>query len=276
MADQSDVELTLAGLVAAVLYPEGADEPSLLGPLVRIYRGWPNQSALDADLAAGHLNVSVFPDPGGGLNTTRFPAEFAVSTPASATLSVAVAGIAATFSGTAGANQLAGLLADGVAVVHRTAAGDTPALVAAILADALRASRVVQLSGASVFVPGAAVLVGRVVADQPAQMETRRQRQSFRISCWCPDPATRDAAAGAIDAALAVPAFIDLPDGSAGRLRYVGTTVVDRGQDASLFRRDLVYSVEYATTLNARLPSMIFGDATLAAATGPVLATRLS
>ena len=53
MADESDVETTLATLVTAQIYPQGTNAPSALGPLVRIYRGWPNPTALNADLAAG-------------------------------------------------------------------------------------------------------------------------------------------------------------------------------------------------------------------------------
>ena len=64
MADQSDVEIALVSVVSAALYPNGTDEASVPGPDCRIYRGWPNSAALDADLAAGKINVTVFP--GGG------------------------------------------------------------------------------------------------------------------------------------------------------------------------------------------------------------------
>ena len=61
MADQSDVEIALVNVVAAALYPDGTDKFSVPGPDCRIYRGWPNSAALDADLAAGKINVTVFP-----------------------------------------------------------------------------------------------------------------------------------------------------------------------------------------------------------------------
>ena len=48
MADQSDVEAALAGLIEAALYPGGAAAPSVLGRLVRIYRGWPVAARLAA------------------------------------------------------------------------------------------------------------------------------------------------------------------------------------------------------------------------------------
>ena len=63
--------------------------------------------------------------------------------------------------------------------------------------------------------------------------------------------------------------FIDLSDGTQGRLTYAGTTVFDQSQDALLYRRDLIYSVEYATTLSANQPAMLFGQIDINAATVP-------
>ncbi len=70
----------------------------------------------------------------------------------------------------------------------------------------------------------------------------------------------------AIDAALAMMPFIAMPDGTAARLIYAGSTVFDQSQDAILYRRDLAYTVEYATTITALQPSMLFGDLNLNAA----------
>ena len=264
MADQSDVEAALVGAVAAALYPQGVAAPSLLGAVARVYRGWPGQAALAADLAEGAVNITVFPDPAGQVNTSRWPDQWRQTATVVPTLAVTVAGVTAVFSGSADPGQVAGLLVDNEAVVHRTVAGDTAQSVAAVLGSYLRPRRVVQLAGAALTVPGAGSLIGRVVADQPGLRQTRRQRQNFRVTCWCPDPATRDAAGAAVDAALSASAFIPLADGTAGRLRFVSSALFDQSADAALFRRDLVYSVDYATTAAELLPVMIFGDATLA------------
>ncbi|HEX3350139.1 MAG TPA: hypothetical protein VHS58_18775, partial [Acetobacteraceae bacterium] len=213
MADQSDVETALAALVSATLYPNGAAAASVVGSTVRIYRGWPNQTALNADLANGVVNVTVFPEVGHQRNTTRFPPDYVIPIPAVPTLAVTCAGTTATFAGSAAAGQLAGLLANNVAAVHRTATGDTPEMVAAVLATRLATMMPASAAGAVVTVAGAWRLIGRVVADQPALMEARRQQQGFRITCWCPDPATRDACAVAIDTALAQVTFLTLADG---------------------------------------------------------------
>lgn len=276
MADQSDVENALTQLVGGAIYPQGTNAPSILGVTCRIYRGWPNAAALNADLAANRVNVTVFPDARQQLNTTRWSAEFMPAAPVAPTLTVSVAGRTATFGGSAGPGQVAGLLADNLAVVHRIEVGDTPALVAAILAGYLRTQRPAVLSDAAVTVPEATVLIGRVVADQSFTQELRRQSQRFRITFWCPDPASRDAAAAAVDAALAAQFFLTLPDGTSGRLRFVSSSVFDESEDAQLYRRDLLYSVDYSTTLVSTLPSMIFGDTTLARAGAGVVQTLLS
>jgi len=70
--------------------------------------------------------------------------------------------------------------------------------------------------------------------------------------------------------------FIALADGSTGRLRYVATTEFDQSQDSALYRRDLIYSVDYLTTVSEAQPSMIFGDTTLAPLGGGVVNSLLS
>ncbi len=54
--------------------------------------------------------------------------------------------------------------------------------------------------------------------------------------------------------------FLGLPDGMAGRVRFLSSTASDRAQDAAVYRRDLVYTVDYATTLSANLPRLLFED----------------
>ena len=260
MADESDVETTLATLVTAQIYPQGTNAPSALGPLVRIYRGWPNPTALNADLAAGIINISLSANPAHHRDTTRYIDPPTASAPTTPTLTATTEANTATFAGTATPGQLAGLLADSTAVVHRTDAGDTPELVAAILASYLRTTRIALASGATVTVPGARLLIARTAADQSTQTETRRQQQGIRLSLWCPTPAKRDQAAALIDSALSAQTFITLPDGTAARLRGAGSQIFDQSQNANLYRRDLLFTVEYATTTTTTLPAMIFGN----------------
>lgn len=259
MADLADVETALVGLATVALYPGGLAQPSSVGADCRIYRGWPAPAGLDADLRAGRVNVTVFPDSTPGQTLTRYPSEWQGS-PARPTLAGETRGSTVSFSGTAEVGQLAGIMFDNVSFVYRTIAGDTPDAVAANLAATIRTRQIVRLSGSTVTIPGASNIVVRVVADSPALRETRRQSHDLRISFWCPTPALRDRATSIVDSTLAALTFIDLSDTTLGRIAYKNTAVFDQSQSAILYRRDLLYSVEYATIVSASLPSMLFGD----------------
>ncbi len=245
--------------VTGIIYPSGVDGASVTGKPMRVYRGWPLLGPLGGDLAAGVANVSVFPMPHATRNTTRW-APFTSALPGVPTLTVTVNGVSARFGGVGGAGQVAGLLVANEPFVYRGRAGDTPALVAAMIAEAVRATRTCWLSGTTVSVPGASSILARVAADGTALTEWTRQRQGFRISAWCPDPATRDQVCSLIGNTLSTLAFLALRDGTSGRLRYRSAASFDDDQDARQYRRDLVYDVEYGTTFEQAAPSMLFGD----------------
>ena len=257
MADLSDVEEALLRATAEVLYPEGAAAPCVLGHPVRLYRGRPRQAALEADLAAGLAHLTVMPEARVQPAVAHHPDGWEPVGAASAGLSVTVVGRTATVSGMAHPGQVAGLLVDGMAVVHRTAPGDTPEMVAAVLATYLRARKVVTVDGASLTVAGQGPMVGRVVADQAMRRQTRRQRQLFRLTAWCATPERRDGLAASVDGALSAVDFLELADGTRARLLFRGTAVADA---ARLYRRDLFYAADYATTLHQVQPAMIFGQ----------------
>jgi hypothetical protein len=54
-------------------------------------------------------------------------------------------------------------------------------------------------------------------------------------------------------------AFLLVSDGSKARIIYRNTESYDQAQNALLYRRDLVYIVEYATITTFMQPSMLFG-----------------
>ncbi len=259
MADQADVEAALAGIVGGALYPNGLEAGcAAAGRIVRIYRGWPTPAALDDDLGAGRCNVSVAAVAGSQQITTRYPDRWRVASPVAPTLTANVTGELVNFGGTVAPGQVVALLVDSRAAVHRTQAGDTPASVAAALAGELQQLGIgASVSGAAVSVSGARSVVARVVADQVAQRETRRQSQHFAVTCWCPDPAARDAIGSAMDAALSGIDFVGLADGSSGRLLFVSSVASDLWEDATLYRRVLTYSVEYATTITETQPCLL-------------------
>jgi hypothetical protein len=259
MADESDVETALVTLAAGALYPLGTGAASVTGAVVRVYRGWPANAALEADIAAGIAHVSVTGIAGSATPVPQFPAVWEYPDPVTPALTVGVQPNTVTFAGTGTPGQLAGILADDTGFAYRTNPGDTPELVAASLCSLINQVRFATVNGASVTVLGTTRLIGRVVADQTALMQTRRQRADFKLTCWCGDPLSRDATAAAIDARCAQTYFLALADGSVGRLIYQRSESEDDLSTLPLYRRELIYSVEYATTLVQTQPSMLFG-----------------
>lgn len=263
MADQSDVETALIAAAMEALYPQGLSGPSVCGAPVRLYRGWPESSALDADLAAGYVNITVFPEDTGEHNTTRYLPKWSNPAPITPTLTVSATADSVTFAGTAGPGQLAGILANDATYVYACKTGDAPANVAANLVSQIAANQAVQLANATITLPGVTRLIARTATTQTVFNQVRRQEQIFRLIGWCNDPSVRDAAMIALDSALAATYFLPFADGTVGRLRFRQSITLDRQENANLYRRDLLYSVEYPTLQTASLVSMLFGTTTI-------------
>jgi len=259
MADQSDVENALTAIVANALYPAGTSVASVTGNTCRVYRGSPTAPALAADLAAGVSHVTVIAS-GPIKNVTRYPRVWQAVAPVAASLGVQLDTLSVSFSGSCAVGQIAGVAVDGALFPYAVQARDTPATVASNLAALLRAAGwIVDYSGTTIMLPAATHFYARVVNGAGSLREIKRQAQEFRITLWCPDPASRDAAAPAVDEALAAAPFIPLADGSYARMIFAGSDVVDESEDATLYKRDIRYSAEYPTTLAQMTPAMLFG-----------------
>ena len=91
----------LVTTITQAVYPNGTSQPSVCtAALAVIFRGWPIPASLDTDLAAGTINVSVFPlDP--ERNATRYPRDWqTLSTPSTALTLTVEAATTITISGT--------------------------------------------------------------------------------------------------------------------------------------------------------------------------------
>ena len=254
MADVSDVSNALVTLIAATIYPSGTAQASVAGVGVRVYAGWPNPEQLDTDLRAATpiCHVSVFTRPE-ERNTTRFTTDWkpvSVNTP---TMTLTISGQTVTVGGVvppANNPHNAMLFANGKPYVYAVLATDTLTTIAASLAALI----VIDMAGTSavgavITMPNSARINGaRVGVTGSSMRELRRQERSFQISIWADTFVHRDAIAQAIDTVLAFTTFLTLADSSAGRLIYKGSAVSDDQQKDRLFRRDLTYMVEYATT----------------------------
>lgn len=314
MADLSDVENQLKGLLASAIYPTGTANPSaiLLGSTpvpVKIGRGWPLKDTLQKDLAAGVANVSIFCQPGAERNTTRFPKDWCELSPADATLEVTVTDTTVTLSGTVAMAIQAGpgggsgmaapgrvlgwytamtvvaaaenfvVIVDGKSYVLAVQAGMTLAQIAAAMAVLISVDTPATSSGPVITIPGAVDLNARSGGFGVMVRELRRQERLFQVTAWCPTPEQRDAVAKFVDGVIVgigTPngtEFIALPDGSRGRILYVRTNQMDRDELSGLFRRDLIYSVEYATTETRPIAQIVTTKANLTAGEGPLAGT---
>ena len=191
--------------------------------------------------------------PQGSRNTSRYARDWISLPTPSCSLSWTANGNAITYGGTPAAGQLAALTAALIGFTYQVQAADAPASVADALAAAVNADgRLVAVSsGGTVTVTdasGTAIPVsGATAALGTAYRETRRQEQRLMVTCWCPTPLLRDQLAAAIDNALSGLDWLDVGDPTLARFRYFSTSESDAGTDASAYRRDLHYLVEYAT-----------------------------
>lgn len=250
MADLSDVETAFLAIIQGAVYPNGTSSPSIVNADVRIYRGWPIASQLDADLAAGKCHVSVYSQPNVERNTTRYPRDDQVVTAPVHTLTVAVNGNQVTIGGTVATPQnVIVLCGSRFAFTYAVKVTDTlnsiasalAALIAVTFPGSSAAGAVITVAGQ----PG--ILKARVAGAGAIWTEQRRQERGIQVTCWCQTPALRDALAPAIDLAFAQLDRITLPDQSSCRIKYERTGESDEAQKVQIFRRDLFYTVEYPT-----------------------------
>ncbi|GAN79778.1 hypothetical protein [Acidocella aminolytica] len=265
MADISDVANALVSACAAAIYPGGASA-SVTGANTRVYYGWPVAENLDNDGAAGIVNVSVFASTNMTKLTTRYPIDWgAMVTVPTVTLTATLSGQVITLGGTGGAGQNFGILAGNTAYIHSVTASDTPGTVAAAFAAALGAVGVTASGDAITFPASLPVYAARVGAVGQWLGEMRRQEQGFLVTVFAPTPALRDATAAAIDGALAGVNWLTLADGSSGRLLYHSSRSDDKPGVATVWRRTLTYTVEYATTQAFAAAQLLFMGLTVTA-----------
>lgn len=74
-----------------------------------------------------------------------------------------------------------------------------------------------------------------------------RQCQAVMVSVWAPDHNTRSVLASAIDVALKSNIVVTLPDTSQAKIVYQRTNISDEQENVTIYRRDLIYEVEFAT-----------------------------
>lgn len=257
MADISDVLTLLAGKVAAAVYPHGTAMPSVANADIRVYPGWPVPNVLDADLAAGCAHISLYPLSTERNSSRHIGRPWRVTRRGTSTLTATVGAESVTFGGAIdmpSMPQNVYLRVDGVGYVYAVQTGDTLPSVATAMAMLIPGA---SSAGPVVTLPAAHSIVARIGAVGTAMRELRRQEKQIQITIWAPRPDMRDTVARAVDSVLAESSSLVFADGSDGILRYSRTHQSDQAEKALLYRRDLIYSADYATTQTIDAPQVI-------------------
>ncbi len=248
MADLSDVTAYLAQAATAAIYPNGTASPSVAGVDVHIFEGWPLREKLEPDVQGGKPEVSIYPIRGSGsafVVPQRLDRQQTLVAPVHG-MTATVSDESVAVAGAPGTGEYLTITVDRANTYSR--AGASIALIlAAIAADAATAYPEVSVSGSTITFPGAFALSARPGAPGVAARITHWQRQPVQITVWAPSNEIRSAIAAAIDVALKSELHISLADGSQALIRYSSTTIDDAQVNAGIFRRDLIYDVEYAT-----------------------------
>jgi hypothetical protein len=278
MADISDLTAYLAQTAANACYPSGTSQPSVADMDVLIYEGWPIPEVLDLDLTARELgpggvpvprargpraNVSVFPMEGTNVVPPQIQDETYVIVPAAFGLTL---GLAQNPIGGAFTIQLTGapvpteFLTVEIDQYYIASAGG--ASIAAILnavaaqinsfpslTDPLIHGYTASVVSNSLIVQRAAYCVPRLGSQGTLGKVTHKQQQSIMVSVWAPDHVTRTKLAKAIDGLIKQAIVVTMPDTSKAKVCYNRTNVRDEHEPLALYRRDLIYQVEYATVM---------------------------
>jgi hypothetical protein len=253
MATISDLRAAIAQAVGGMLYPAGipagTNPPSpVAGCPVRVFQGWPEREAIDADMAAGIVDVTVNVLPG-GVNTTRYPEVDVPISIAPPTLAWEVEGTMATLSGTVSTPQNVGLLVDRQAFIYAVQPTDTLDSIVAALAALINAVRPTSVAGPVMSIPGSHSIIGRAGGVATTLREVGRQRVSVQILVWAPSEALRNAAGGAIEPALRSLRRIGLADQSIAMIWFGEVDDNDDAAKSDIYRRTLRLSAEYASTI---------------------------
>jgi len=261
MADISDVLDVLTAQTSGYVYPNGTGQASVAGCNVRVYPGWPTASSLDQDLQVGTVNVSIFPS-GTEMNRTRYRPKQNVMSVVTPTLTLTVVNNVVTIGGAMPSpftpHNLA-LLVGGVAFIYPVQSTDSLTTIATALATLLAASYPGTTStGPVITMPsGTTPIVARVGTTGQVTTEWERQAQRIQITVWAPDPTTRNLVAAAIKTALSQVTFLTMPDGFGARIKTAGGFFSDALEKAKTYRRDLIYEVEYATTVTEQIATVV-------------------
>lgn len=251
MADPSEILNVITAQVAAIVYPSGTASDSISGTVVNVYAGWPVHTTLDADILAGTSHISVFPMDGEQKVPTALGRPYRLVLDGAATIVAAISGTSVTFSGSVSTPQNVYFLVDGVGYHYSVQSGDTLTSIATAMATLIPNATSLD---AVITLDQAISITARVGGVGSEARELRRQTKEFRVTVWAPSTALRDTLGSALDSALSVDSSLLLSDNLPAFMVYAHSTY---SQNTQIFRRDIVFSVNYATSQTVSAPQVV-------------------
>lgn len=262
MADLSDITAYLATQAALAVYPNGTGNPSVANMDVHVFEGWPIAAQLDLDVRGLQIispgmaptprpggpcaDVSVYPMPGATAEPYQIQDETYVVAEPVFGMSASVAGDVITITGQPNTGEYLTLVADRTFVFSATGA-NTAAILSSLATQAGADYAGVSSTSTTLTVPFKYALTVRIGGVGVLGKATHRQRHGVMLTTWAPDPTARTKIAAAIDNLLKRTIIATMPDTSQARIVYSKTILTDEMQQATVYRRDLVFDVDYAT-----------------------------
>lgn len=247
MASLLQVEEKLKELVVSVVYPNGTGSPSIIGEDIAIMNGYPVKSTLDGYMKAKKIAISVSGIEKSDKNTTRYGKRWHQVSVGVATITVDIGDdFIFTINGVASNDQVVVIQTSKEVADHQTVVGETLDNIASALGAQLTGAIVV---GNTIYVPGETQLQGGVSVKGTATKEIKRQQKRFCVTIWSSEINQRDTLGEAIDVYLSDIERFVLPDDFFARIIYNGTIDMDGIQVHRIYKREIEYLIEYATTL---------------------------
>jgi hypothetical protein len=245
VADIEDVSATLASTIAGLL--TGSGGVPLNGVQTDVFPGWPKPNDLKAALAAGAVQVSVYPMPGASGSATRHERDWELLTAAVVTTTVTISNGIITFGGSITLPLNVSVNSESLTATYGATDSDTLTSLASNVAAACVASGIRAAASGAVLTlasgdPYATVSLG---GQGVLGRENAREKQIFQITTWAPSQALRQATAAAFEPYLMGIDTLTLPDKSAGHIFFMKSLLNDHSELENLYRKDVWFTVEY-------------------------------
>jgi len=258
MASLLQVEEKLKEMVVSVVYPDGIGSPSIVDKDISIMNGYPVKGSLDKYMKADKIAISVSSIQKSDKNTTRYTKRWhRITVPESSINMVLGDDLVITITGVA-ANDLVATIKTSIEVAsHQIVSGESVDDIASALG--------IQLTGAivitnTIFVPNEYKILLGISVIGVAAREIKRQQKRFCVTIWSPTVNDRDTLGEAIDVYLSDIERFVLPDDFFARIIYNGAIDMDTFQDHRIYKRELEYLIEYATTISDNFPTNVVYD----------------